>query len=232
MEIIPAIDLIDGKSVRLQQGDYDKQVVMPMSAVEAVTYYSQFPQVTRIHVVDLIGATKEAAVEGDTVEVLKSLTDIPLEIGGGIRDLETIDLYDKLGIDYFILGTRAIMDVPWLKETVAKYPGRIYVGLDCKDEAIYINGWKEASGRYIQEYLDEIANLDIAGIIYTDIYKDGMEAGPNVEKTGQIQRITKHQVVASGGVRSRHDLDALQAQGVNQAIVGKAAQNPSFWEGL
>ena len=78
MEIIPAIDLIDGKSVRLQQGDYDKQVVMPMSAAEAVTYYSQFPQVTRIHVVDLIGATKQAAVEGDTVEVLKSLTDIPL----------------------------------------------------------------------------------------------------------------------------------------------------------
>src|SRR5699024_11811296 len=105
-----------------------------------------------------------AAVEGDTVEVLKSLTDMPLEIGCGIRDLETIDLYDKLGIDYFILGTRAIMDVPWLKEAVAKYPGRIYVGLDCKDEAIYINGWKEASGRYIQEYLDEIADLDIAGI--------------------------------------------------------------------
>lgn len=169
MEIIPAIDLIDGKSVRLQQGDYDKQVVMPMSAAEAVTYYSQFPQVTRIHVVDLIGATKQAAVEGDTVEVLKSLTDIPLEIGGGIRDLKTIDLYDKSGIDYFILGTRAIMDVPWLKEAVAKYPGRIYVGLDCKGEAIYINGWKEVSGRYIQEYLDEIADLDIAGIIYSTL---------------------------------------------------------------
>lgn len=184
MEIIPAIDLINGKSVRLQQGDYDKQVVMPMSAAEAVTYYSQFPQVSRIHVVDLMGALKQAAIEGETVEGLKALTDIPLEIGGGIRDLKTIALYDKLGIDYFILGTRAIMDVPWLTKAVNKYPGRIYVGLDCKDDAIYINGWKEASGRYIQEYLEAIADLAIAGIIYTDIYKDGMEAGPNVEKTG------------------------------------------------
>lgn len=232
MEIIPAIDLINGKSVRLQQGDYDKQVVMPMSAAEAVTYYSQFPQVSRIHVVDLMGALKQAAIEGETVEGLKALTDIPLEIGGGIRDLKTIALYDKLGIDYFILGTRAIMDVPWLIKAVNKYPGRIYVGLDCKDDAIYINGWKEASGRYIQEYLEAIADLAIAGIIYTDIYKDGMEAGPNVEKTGQIQRMTKHLVVASGGVRDRHDLDALEAQGIRQAIVGKAAQNPSFWEGL
>src|SRR5699024_3577944 len=119
MEIIPAIDLIDGKSVRLQQGDYDKQVVMPMSAAEAVTYYSQLHQITRINVLDLIRATKQAALEGDTVEAIKSLTDIPLEIGGVIRDLETIDLYDKLGIDYIILGTRAIMDVPWLKEAVA-----------------------------------------------------------------------------------------------------------------
>ncbi|MEY8371482.1 HisA/HisF-related TIM barrel protein [Aerococcaceae bacterium 50-4] len=232
MEIIPAIDLIDGKSVRLQQGDYDKQVVMPMSAAEAVTYYSQFPQVTRIHVVDLIGATRQAAVEGETIEILKTLTDIPLEIGGGIRNLETLELYDKLGIDYFILGTRAIMDVPWLKAVVSRYPGRIYLGLDCKDDEIYVNGWKEASGRYIQEYLDEIANFDLAGIIYTDIFKDGMEAGPNVEKTGQIQRMTKHRVVASGGVRNRDDLDALEAEGVSQAIVGKAAQNPSFWEGL
>lgn len=232
MEIIPAIDLIDGKSVRLSQGDYDKQIDMPMTVAEAAQYYSQFPQVTRIHVVDLIGAVQQAAVETNTISQLKQFTDLPLELGGGLRDMETIDQYNDLGIDYFILGSRAIQDVPWLKEVVAKYPGRIYVGIDCKEEDIYINGWKENSGRQINEYIAEIEALDIAGIIYTDIYKDGMASGPNVERTGKLQEITHHDVVASGGVRSRHDLDALEAVGISQAIVGKAAQNPAFWKGL
>lgn len=232
MNIIPAIDLIDGKSVRLSQGDYNKQVDMPLSVKEAVQYYSQFPQVTRIHVVDLIGAAKQEAVEVSTISQLKALTDVPLELGGGLRDLDTIATYDRLGIDYFILGSKAVMDVDWLKNVVDQYPGRIYVGLDCKGEDIFINGWKENSGRQLEEYVQEIEDLDIAGIIYTDIYKDGMEQGPNVERTGQLQAITRHAVVASGGVRSRHDLDALEAVGIQEAIVGKAAQSEAFWKGL
>lgn len=232
MNIIPAIDLIDGKSVRLSQGNYNKQVDMPLSVKDAVKYYSQFPQVTRIHVVDLIGAAKQEAVEVSTISQLKALTDVPLELGGGLRDLDTIASYDRLGIDYFILGSKAVMDVDWLKSVVDQYPGRIYVGLDCKGEDIFINGWKENSGRQLEEYVQEIEDLDIAGIIYTDIYKDGMEQGPNVERTGQLQAITRHAVVASGGVRNRHDLDALEAVGIQEAIVGKAAQSEAFWKGL
>jgi len=232
MDIIPAIDLIGGKSVRLSQGDYQQQIDMPMSVTEAVTYYSQFPQVRRIHVVDLIGAAEQMAMETSTISEIKAVSQLPLELGGGLRDQETLESYDKLGIDYFILGSRAIMDVPWLTEMVALYPNRIFVGIDCKDEDIYINGWKGNSGRQINEYVAEIEDLPIAGIIYTDIYKDGMQQGPNVERTGKLQEITHHDVIASGGVRSRHDLDALEAVGIGQAIVGKAAQDPAFWKGL
>lgn len=232
MKIIPAIDLIDGKSVRLSQGDYNKQVDMPMTVEEAVAFYSQFPQVSRIHVVDLIGAKEKEAMEVSTISKIKALTKLPLELGGGLRNLETIASYDKLGIDYFILGSKAVTDVDWLRQVVNKYPGRVYVGLDCKGEDIYINGWKENSGRQLIDFVKEIEELDLAGIIYTDIYKDGMQQGPNVERTGQLQGQTRHKVIASGGVRHREDLDALEAVGIQEAIVGKAAQDPAFWKGL
>ena len=135
-------------------------------------------------------------------------------------------------IDYFILGSRAILDVDWLKSVVDLYPKRVFVGLDARDEEIYVNGWKEQSGRKLVEYVTEIETLDLAGIIYTDINRDGMEAGPNVERTAQLQRATRHLVVESGGVRNQADLSELEAAGVTEAIVGKAAQNDEFWKGL
>lgn len=232
MKIIPAIDLIDGQSVRLSQGDYDEKIIMPKTPKEAVMYYSQFPQVSRIHVVDLIGAAEQKSVEAPLIGEIKKLTNIPLELGGGLRSLETIELYDDLGIDYFILGSRAILDVPWLIDVVEKYPGRIFVGFDARGEDIYVNGWKENSRRQIEEYVKEIESLNLAGIIYTDINKDGMEQGPNVNRTAQLNDSTRHLVVASGGVRGQADLKQLEAAGITEAIVGKAAQNDSFWKGL
>ncbi|MBG9977599.1 HisA/HisF-related TIM barrel protein [Ruoffia tabacinasalis] len=232
MKIIPAIDLIDGQSVRLSQGDYDEKIIMPKTPQEAVMYYSQFPQVSRIHVVDLIGAAEQESVEAPLIGQIKKLTNIPLELGGGLRSLETIELYDDLGIDYFILGSRVILDVPWLIDVVEKYPGRIFVGIDARGEDIYVNGWKENSQRQIEEYVKEIESLNLAGIIYTDINKDGMEQGPNVNRTAQLNDSTRHLVVASGGVRGQADLKQLEAAGITEAIVGKAAQNDSFWKGL
>lgn len=232
MKIIPAIDLIDGQSVRLSQGDYDEKIIMPKTPQEAVMYYSQFPQVSRIHVVDLIGAAEQESVEAPLIGQIKKVTNIPLELGGGLRSLETIELYDDLGIDYFILGSRAILDVRWLIDVVEKYPGRIFVGIDARGEDIYVNGWKENSQRQIEEYVKEIESLNLAGIIYTDINKDGMEQGPNVNRTAQLNDSTRHLVVASGGVRGQADLKQLEAAGITEAIVGKAAQNDSFWKGL
>lgn len=232
MKIIPAIDLIDGQSVRLTQGNYQDKVIMPKTPQEAVVYYSGFSQVARIHVVDLMGALQQAAVETSVIQEVKQLTNLPLQIGGGLRNHKTIAKYAKMGIDYFILGSRAVLDVDWLKSVVELYPQRVFVGLDARGEEIYVNGWEEKSGRQLKEYMTEIEAFDLAGIIYTDINRDGMEAGPNVERTAQLQQSTRHLVVASGGVRNQADLSELESAGVTQAIVGKAAQNDEFWKGL
>lgn len=232
MKIIPAIDLIDGESVRLTQGKYDTQTKMPRQPEEALQFYEQFDQVSRIHVVDLIGAKEQAAKETSRLSELRKLTDLPLEIGGGLRTTETIEIYDELGIDYFIVGTRAILDIAWLKEIVSLYPRRIFVGIDAKGEDIYVDGWTRNSNRQIDEYTKEIEGLDLAGIIYTDIEKDGMESGPNIDRTKALQKITEHKVVASGGVRHQEDLDRLEKAGIEEAIVGKAANMDKFWKGL
>lgn len=232
MNIIPAVDIIDGQNVRLTQGDYDKKTSMKRTPEEAVKFYATFEQVARIHIVDLMGALKQDALETTIITRLKSLTDRPLQIGGGLRTLETIETYDKIGIDYFILGTRAIMDVEWLKEVVERYPNRIFVGVDARQDDIYVNGWTENSNITIDEYLSLVEDLALAGIIYTDINKDGMNQGPNFENTRRINDLTRHTVIASGGVRSKEDLEKLDAMGIENAIVGKASHNDEFWEGI
>lgn len=232
MNIIPAIDLIDGENVRLTQGDYNKKSTMKRTPEEAVQFYSTFESVKRIHIVDLMGALKKQSLESDLVTQLKSYTNLPLQIGGGLREKEAIEQYYQAGIDYFILGTRAITDLSWLKEMSESYPARIFVGIDAKENDIYINGWTENSGITIDEYLNKIKDLNIAGIIYTDINKDGMGEGPNFENTADINNKTSHKVIASGGVRNIQDLNKLEALGVKEAIVGKASHDNHFWEGI
>lgn len=232
MNIIPAIDLINGQNVRLSQGDYEKKSQMKRTPEEALEFYAGYKSVTRIHVVDLMGALKQEALESNLVRKLSELSSLPLEIGGGLRSLETIEQYHEMGVEYFILGTRAIIDVAWLTEAVKKFPGKIFVGVDAKENDIYINGWTENSGVNIDEYLAEIESLDLAGVIYTDINKDGMGLGPNFENTARINNLTRHKVVASGGVRNKADLDKLESLGITEAIVGKSSHTEEFWEGI
>lgn len=232
MNIIPAIDIIEGQNVRLTQGDYGKKTAMKRTPEEAIAFYSSFEQVARIHIVDLMGALKQGAQETTVIQKLKEKTDLPLQIGGGLRETETIEQYDAIGIDYFILGTRAIMDLDWLETVVSRFPGRIFVGVDARENDIYVNGWTENSGITIDDYLKKIEPLDIAGIIYTDINKDGMNQGPNFENTQRINGLTRHAVIASGGVRSKDDLDRLKTMGITQAIVGKASHSDEFWRDI
>lgn len=229
ISIIPALDLIDGQNVRLQQGDYEKQTRMRRTPEEAIRFYSGFSQVKRIHIVDLLGAKARQARESELISRLGNLTDLPLEIGGGLRDQETIDSYAEQGIDYFILGSRAILEPNWLKTMSECYPGRIFVGIDAREQRIFVNGWTEDSGLLIEDYLPRIEGLDLAGIIYTDIAKDGMEEGPNFELTARLNRLTRHPVVASGGIRHVGDLKRLEAMGISEAIVGKACDREAFW---
>lgn len=232
MKLIPAIDLIGGENVRLTQGDYDTKEKMKRTPQEAVQFYSQFEQVGRIHVVDLMGALNQEATEMSIIQELKSLTELPFQIGGGLRTTETIDQYDQLGIDYFILGTRAILDIDWLKEVVSLYPGRIIVGIDAKGLDIYVNGWTEKADKTIPDYLLEIEDLNLKGIVYTDIDKDGMNEGPNFEQTEWLSKQTKHPVIASGGIRGLSDLKELAKRGIQESIVGKATHQDEFWEGI
>lgn len=232
IKIVPAIDLIDGQNVRLRQGDYDQKSLMKRTPQEAISFYGQFKQVSRIHVIDLMAAKDKQAKEMSLVASLKQLTDLPLEIGGGLRDKSTIQAYADQGIEYFILGTKAIIDIAWLKEMVKIYPDRIFIGLDAKLDQIYINGWTEDSGLTVDEYLPELADLPLAGIIYTDINKDGMNQGPNFENTARINQLTQQKVVASGGVRNAADLKKLEALGIEEAIVGKACNTEEFWQDI
>lgn len=232
MNIIPAVDIIDGQNVRLTQGDYDQKTAMKRTPEEAVQFYSTFEQVGRIHIVDLMGALKQNALETTIISKLKTLTDRPLQIGGGLRSIETIEIYDGIGIDYFILGTRAIMDIDWLNEVTARYPNRVFIGVDARENDIYVNGWTENSNITIDDYIEQVEGLDLAGIIYTDINKDGMNQGPNFENTKRINDLTRHTVIASGGVRNKEDLDKLESMSIENAIVGKASHSDAFWEGI
>lgn len=232
MKIIPAIDIIDGQNVRLTQGDYEQKSAMRRTPEEAIKFYSGYTQVARIHVVDLMGALKQKSLESNMINQLSGLTELPLQIGGGLRTLETIDNYNDIGIEYFILGTKAIMDTKWLEEVTLKYPGKVFVGIDARENDIYINGWTENSGKTIDDYVKVIENFELAGIIYTDINKDGMGLGPNFENTARLNNMTKHKVIASGGVRNKEDLNKLEQLGISEAIVGKASHNDIFWEGI
>ncbi len=232
IEIWPAIDLIDKQSVRLTEGVYESKEVMARTPEEAIAFYNQFKQVTRIHIVDLMGALHQEPTEKTYIKDLITSSAYPVEIGGGIRSQETVDYYFSSGASYVIVGTRGLKDPQWLKEMTILYPGKIYLGLDAKKEHVAVNGWTETVGKTIYDVAEETASLALGGIIYTDISKDGKMQGPNFELTKKLVTLTPHPVTASGGIRSQDDLEILEKAGVKAAIVGKAANTDGFWEGI
>lgn len=232
IEVWPAIDLIDSQSVRLTEGDYETKEAMARTAEEAVQFYSRYKCVKRIHVIDLIAAKTKQPVEADYIEQLVGLTDLPIEVGGGIRSTETIEDYFNKGVAYVIVGTKGIQDTAWLKTATEQFPNRIYLSVDAYVDEIKVNGWLEETGLNLFEFVKTIEHLPLGGLIYTDISKDGKLEGPNFELTKQLAQATALPVVASGGIRSSDDLKRLEADGVHAAIVGKAANTEAFWEGL
>lgn len=232
IEIWPAIDLIDSTSVRLTEGKYDSQESMPRTAEEAISFYSQFKQVSRIHVIDLIGAKNQQPTESDYIEQLVGLTELPIEVGGGIRTIDTIQSYFDKGISYIIVGTKGIQDLTWLAEVSRQFPNKIYLSVDAYVEEIKLNGWIDDAGLNLFDFVKQIDHLPLGGIIYTDISKDGKMEGPNFELTGKLVQSTRLPVVASGGIRNTDDIEQLNQLNVHAAIVGKAANTDAFWEGL
>ncbi|MDE1709928.1 1-(5-phosphoribosyl)-5-((5-phosphoribosylamino)methylideneamino)imidazole-4-carboxamide isomerase [Staphylococcus cohnii] len=232
INIWPAIDLINATSVRLTEGKYDSEEKMTRSAEDSVVFYDKFDCVDRIHIVDLIGAKQQTSIEQDYIKQLRSLTNKPMEVGGGIRSYETIKAYFADGIDYCIIGTKGIQDTEWLAKMSHQYPYKLYLSVDAYQREIKINGWEQDAHLDLFDLVQQIESLQLGGIIYTDISKDGRMAGPNFEITAQLVKATQKPVIASGGIRHQQDLEQLEKFGVHAAIVGKAAHNPAFWEGL
>ncbi|HHA6896338.1 TPA: 1-(5-phosphoribosyl)-5-((5-phosphoribosylamino)methylideneamino)imidazole-4-carboxamide isomerase [Staphylococcus aureus] len=226
------MDLIGSTSVRLTEGKYDSEEKMSRSAEESIAYYSQFECVNRIHIVDLIGAKAQHAREFDYIKSLRRLTTKDIEVGGGIRTKSQIMDYFAAGINYCIVGTKGIQDTDWLKEMAHTFPGRIYLSVDAYGEDIKVNGWEEDTELNLFSFVRRLSDIPLGGIIYTDIAKDGKMSGPNFELTGQLVKATTIPVIASGGIRHQQDIQRLASLNVHAAIIGKAAHQASFWEGL
>lgn len=230
IECWPAIDLIDNQSVRLTEGKYESKELMTRTPQEAIQFYAQFDVVTRIHIVDLMGAKNQQPAEKNFITSLIEASSLPIEIGGGIRSKETITYYLDNGASYVIVGTRGLQDIEWLRHITEQFPEKIYLGLDAKKEQVAINGWTETDERTIYDVAEETKSLKLGGIIYTDISKDGKLQGPNLALTEKLVSLSPHPITASGGIRSLEDMLQLESVGVKAAIVGKAANTSTFWE--
>ena len=224
MEIIPAIDLLKGNCVRLFQGNYEKVTEFNTNPVQQALLW-QGMGAKLLHVVDLDGAKEGIGQNDEELFKIKNALSIPLQIGGGIRDLKRAEFLLKKNIDRIILGTAALEDPVLISTLSMKYPGQIIVGIDAKDGYVATRGWLEKSKVKAQDLVQDLAEVNIAGIIYTDIAKDGTLAGPNLNQLRNVASVSKVPVIASGGIGSIEDiisLKSLEELGVSAVIVGRA----------
>jgi phosphoribosylformimino-5-aminoimidazole carboxamide ribotide isomerase len=230
MLIIPAIDLKDGKCVRLRQGRAEDVTVFGDDPV-AMGLKWQEAGAQLLHVVDLDGAFSSEPKNLKSIQALREALSIPIELGGGIRTLDIIAAYIELGIDRLILGTAALKDPDLAARACADYPGRIAFGLDARDGFLAVKGWTETSQRNVLEVARELAKLQPAAFIYTDIARDGVKTGVNIAATRTLAERVDAPVIASGGVSCLNDIKALlplEPLGVIGVITGRALYDGSL----
>ena len=222
MDILPAIDLIGGKCVRLIQGEYDKQITYKDNPVQQALEFRQAGS-DWLHIVDLDGAKAGSPINIESIKAIADVdTGLKIEVGGGIRDEETIQKYVDIGIDRLIIGTSAVNRFDWFSEMAAKFPGKLALGLDARGAEISVDGWTKSGAHQLSDFAAKAVNLPIAGIIYTDISKDGMLAGPNLQRTKGLVDAFDIPIIAAGGVTSTEDIVNLKKAGVSGAIIGRA----------
>ena len=221
MYIFPAIDLLDGKAVRLQKGDYNK-VTVYSNEPEAVAKSFENEGAQFLHVVDLDGAKDGTTANFETVQKIISETGLSVEIGGGIRDIERVKRYMDIGVDRVIIGTAAVTDPDFLKEAVRLYGDRIVVGVDIKDGFVAIKGWLEVSELSCLDFCKKLSCMGVNTIICTDISKDGMMSGTNIALYDELSQNLGMNIIASGGVSSLEDVKTLSQMNIYGAILGKA----------
>jgi phosphoribosylformimino-5-aminoimidazole carboxamide ribotide isomerase len=222
MKIFPAIDIKNKKCVRLVKGDFDNKTEYKMSPVEQAGKYKDHG-FKNLHIVDLDGALTGETVNLDIIQDIVGKFDLKVEIGGGIRNTDSIRKYIDAGVEKVILGSAAIKDKIFLKEACEKFPNKIALGLDAKDGYLSVSGWKENSNQLTVDYLSEVNDYGVSRLIYTDINRDGMKQSPNFEETSKIADISNCPAVISGGVSSLDDIKkAKTLKNIEGIIVGKA----------
>ena len=221
MLILPAIDLYDKKAVRLYKGDYNEMTVYSNNPIEIARKFQECGA-TFIHMVDLEGAKNGTTPNIDEVRRVVEYTDLKVEIGGGIRDEETVQKYIDLGVERVILGTAAVTDDEFLRKMVSKYKQAIAVGVDLKDGYVAIKGWTEKSQLTTDEFFSHLSDIGVKTVICTDISKDGAMQGTNRELYKELSEKYPMDIVASGGVSSIDDIKALKEMNLYGAILGKA----------
>ncbi len=221
MILLPAIDLYEKKVVRLTRGDYAQMTVYNDNPVAQAKLF-QDAGAQWLHTVDLEGAKDGSTPNYSVIEAICKDTSLKVEIGGGIRSLDTIQKYLDAGVERVILGTKAVTDPAFLEESLDKFGSHIAVGVDIKDGKIAIKGWLETAQDSVEDFFTKLCKLGVSTVICTDVSKDGMLAGTNVDLYRQLSQKFSLDLIASGGVSSREELTRLKALGLYGAILGKA----------
>jgi len=221
MYIIPAIDLIEGQCVRLIQGQYDRRINYQSNPVrQAEDFIAEGAQ--WLHIVDLEGAKAGKPVNTKAISAIAELGKLKIEVGGGLRDETSIRQLFDIGVERAIIGTKAVSDFVWFSRMAEKFSGKIVLGLDARGSKISTEGWLEDSSEPLLDFAKRAAKLPMAAIIYTDITKDGMMTGPNLERTKALVEAVELPVIASGGVSSIDDIKKVAELGAAAAIIGRS----------
>ncbi len=230
MIIIPAVDLKDGRCVRLKQGRMSDETIFSNAPEDmAVRWFEQGAK--RLHLVDLDGAFQGKPVNKTAIEKIIRAVPVPIQLGGGIRDMDTIKAYFDLGLHYLILGTVSHKDPELVEEACDKFPGQILLGIDAKDDRVALEGWTEEIVLTPVELAKRFEGLSMTAVIYTDIHRDGMKTGPNVDATRALATAIQIPVIASGGISTISDvfeLSTLSENGVMGMITGRALYDGSL----
>ena len=225
MLLIPAIDLKDGRCVRLRQGRMDDETIFSDDPVEMAGRWVG-AGARRLHLVDLNGAFAGRPVNGDVIRrIAAAYPDVPIQVGGGIRDTETIQGYLDAGVEFVIIGTQAVKEPEFVARACEGYPGHVIVGLDAKEGRVAIDGWAEVTGHLVTDLAARFQADGVSAIVYTDIGRDGMLSGPNVEATVALANAISIPVVASGGITDIGDIESLcraDSSNIMGAITGRA----------
>jgi len=224
MLIIPAVDIKDGKCVRLEQGAMDRETVFSENPEQMAVQW-EMRGAEKLHLVDLNGAISGRPVNKAPIQRITERLSIPVEVGGGIRSLRTIEEYLSLGVDEVIIGSAAYKDPEFVRAACERFPGRIIVGIDAKDERVAVQGWTEMTDVSAVAVAKACEEAGVTSLIYTDIARDGMKTGPNTTSLRSFTKATNLPVIAAGGVSTLQDIEELlllQADGLRGVIIGRA----------